>query len=67
MCRVGGMEEGGGLGGVVLLLPISQEQSKEEEVNYARGSNGSVKFLSHVSLVDFNFTASEVGLFWWGV
>lgn len=46
MCRVGGMEEGGGLGGVMLLLPISQEQSKEEEVNYARDSNGSIKFLS---------------------
>jgi len=31
-----GCEDGGGLGGVVLLLQISQEQSKEEQVNYAK-------------------------------
>lgn len=49
----------------MLLLHISHEPTKEDKVNYARDSNGSIKFLSKVSLADFGFTASEVRLLCW--
>lgn len=45
----------------------SPAKSTPEEVNYARDSTGSIKFLSPVSVADLSFTAPEVSLFCWGL